>query len=71
VFHFSPNIIRMFKSKRMRWVTHVARIYILGQKPNDRNFGRPRSRWENNCMLKLICKKKDGMVRTQYSFLSG
>jgi hypothetical protein len=24
--YFSPNIIRMIKSKRMRWIGHVARM---------------------------------------------
>jgi hypothetical protein len=28
--HFSPNIIRMMKSRRMKWAEHVARIVRSG-----------------------------------------
>jgi hypothetical protein len=45
--YFSPNIIRMIKSRRMRWAGHVARMReprnayrILVEKPE----GRPRRR---------------------------
>jgi hypothetical protein len=46
----SLNIIRVIKSRSMRWAEHVARVgkrnaYIL--------FGRPRSRWEGNIILDL------------------
>jgi hypothetical protein len=49
----SPNIIRMIKSRRMRWVWHVARIgatrnayRILVRKPEGkRPLGRLRRRW--------------------------
>jgi hypothetical protein len=48
------HVIRMIKSRRMRWVGHVARTEemnnaykILVMKPEGkRPFGRPRSRWE-------------------------
>jgi hypothetical protein len=30
-FHFPPNLIRIIKSRRMRWAGHVARI---GEKTN-------------------------------------
>jgi hypothetical protein len=48
-----PNIIRMIKSRRMRWAEHVARMgekrnayRILGGKPEGkRPLGRPRSFW--------------------------
>jgi hypothetical protein len=48
----SPNIVRMIKSRRMRWARHVARmgegrgVYrILVERPEDkRPLGRPRSR---------------------------
>jgi hypothetical protein len=30
-FYFSPNIIRMIESKRMRWTRHVA---LMGKKRN-------------------------------------
>jgi len=52
----SPNIVRVIKSKRMRWTVHVARIgekigvcRILVRKPEGkRPPERPRRRWENN-----------------------
>jgi hypothetical protein len=48
----SPNIIRMFKSRRMRWAGHVARIRetrnaykILVGKPEGKGpLGKPRRR---------------------------
>jgi hypothetical protein len=48
----SPNIVRVFKSRRMRWVGHVARMEegrgayrVLVGKPEDkRPLGRPRRR---------------------------
>jgi hypothetical protein len=52
----SPNIIRVSKSKRMRWEGRVARmakrrvVYrVLIRKPEGkRPLGRPRRRWEGN-----------------------
>ena len=49
----SPNIVRVIKSRRMRWAGHVARmgeerrVYrVLVGKPNGkRPLGRPRRRW--------------------------
>jgi len=57
----SPNIVRLIKSRRMRWAGHVARmgerrgIYrILMRKPEGkRQLGRPRRRWENNIKMYL------------------
>jgi hypothetical protein len=50
----SPNIISQIKSKRMRWVGHVARmgeernVYrgLMGKPEGKRPLGRPRRRWE-------------------------
>jgi len=51
----SPNIIRVIKSRRVRWAEQVARmremgnVYILVGKPEGkRPLGRPRCRWEGN-----------------------
>jgi hypothetical protein len=63
----SPNIIRMIKSRRRRWVGHVARMgakrsayWILVRKPKaERPLGRPtRSGWT---ILKWILQREDGM----------
>jgi hypothetical protein len=50
----------MIKSRRMRWVGHVARIgevrnaYILvGKLEGRRPLGRPRRRWEDNIQMDL------------------
>jgi hypothetical protein len=57
----SPNIVRLIKSRRMRWVGHVARmekgrgVYrILVWRPEyKRPPGRPRRRWEDNLKMDL------------------
>jgi hypothetical protein len=57
----SPNIIRVTKSRRLRWAGHVARMgegrgayRVLGEKPQGRRpLGRPRRRWENNIKIDL------------------
>jgi hypothetical protein len=49
----SPDIIRQVKSRRMRWVEHVARIgeerklynILVGKPEGKRPLGRPRRRW--------------------------
>ena len=58
----SPDIIRVIKSRRMRWMRHVARLgerrglcMILDGKPEGkRQFGRPRRRWGDNIKLDLL-----------------
>jgi hypothetical protein len=57
----SPNIIRMIKSRRMRWAEHVARMgetrnayRILVGKPEGKiPLGRPRRRWADNIKMDL------------------
>ena len=57
----SPNIVRVIKSRRMRWAGHVAHMEegrgvhkVLVRKPDGkRPFGRPRRRWENNIKMDL------------------
>jgi hypothetical protein len=49
----SPNIMRVIKSRRMRWVGHVARKgrreayieFLVGKPEGKRPLGRPRRRW--------------------------
>ena len=57
----SPNIIRVIKSRRMRWAGHVARIgerrgvnrILVGKPEGRRSFGSPRRRWEDNIKIDL------------------
>ena len=52
----SLNIIRVFKSRRMRWTGHAARMgemrsayrYLLGKPDGKRPHGRPKRKWEDN-----------------------
>jgi hypothetical protein len=52
----SPSIIRIIKSRRMRWAGHVARIgekrnayrLLVGNPEGKRQLGRPRHRWVDN-----------------------
>ena len=49
----SPNIVRVIKSRRMRWAGHVARMdeergvyrVLVGKPEGRRPLGRPRRRW--------------------------
>ena len=55
----SPNIIRVIKSRRMRWVGHVVRMVerrgvcgvLVGKPEGKRPIGRPRRRWEDNIKI--------------------
>jgi len=57
----SPNIIRQIKSRRMRWVGHVARMgeerkvykVLVGKPKGKRPLGRPRHRWEDGIRMDL------------------
>jgi hypothetical protein len=57
----SPSIIRMIKSRRMRWAGHVARMgekmnahrILVGKPEGKRPLGRPRHRWVNNIKMDL------------------
>jgi hypothetical protein len=56
-----PNIVRVVKSRRMRWAGHVACMgedrgvhRVLVRKPEEKMpLGRPRRRWENNIKMDL------------------
>jgi hypothetical protein len=57
----SPNIVRVIKSRRMRWTWHVARMrerrgvfrVLVGKPEGKRTLGRPRRRWEDNIKMDL------------------
>jgi len=56
-----PNIVRVVKSRRMRWAGHVARTgedrgvhrVLVGKPEGKRPLGRPRRRWEDNIKMDL------------------
>ena len=56
--YFSPNIIWVIKSRRMRWARHIASIgdrrcaqrVLVGKPEGKRPLGRPRHRWEDITM---------------------
>ena len=61
VLYSSPNIVRVIKSRRMRWAGHVARtgeergVYrvLLGKLEGRRPLGSPRRRWVDNIKMDL------------------
>jgi hypothetical protein len=61
----SPGIIRMTKSRRMKWAGHAARIgkrnaymILVGKPKGKRPLGRPRCRWVDI----TVGLKRDRMV---------
>jgi len=58
----SPNIVRVIKSRRMRWDGHVARMgeergvsrVLVGKPEGKRPLGRPRRRWVDNIRMDLL-----------------
>jgi hypothetical protein len=57
----SPNIVRVIKSRRMRWAGLVARMgeergvyrVLVGKSEGKRPLGRPRRRWVDNIRMDL------------------
>jgi len=57
----SPHIVRVIKSRRMKWAGHVARMWarrgvykVLVGKPEGKiPLGRPRRRWDDNIKMDL------------------
>jgi hypothetical protein len=58
----SASIIRIIKSRRMRWARHVARMgekrnvyrLLVGKPVGKRPLGRPRRRWIDNIKMDLL-----------------
>ena len=56
-----PNVVRVVKSRRMRWAGHVVRMgegrgvhrVLVGKPEGKRPLGRPRHRWEFNTKIDL------------------
>jgi hypothetical protein len=57
----SPNVVRVIKSRRMRWAGHVAGIMerrgvysvLVGKSEGKRPRGRRSCRWEDNIKMDL------------------
>jgi hypothetical protein len=58
----SPSIIRIIKSRRMRWTGHVERMgekrnvyrLLVGKPEGKRLLGRPRHRWMDNIKIDIL-----------------
>jgi hypothetical protein len=56
-----PNLVRVIKSRRLRWAGHVARMgegrgvyrVLVGTSEGKRLLGRPRHKWEDNVRIDL------------------
>ena len=65
----SPNIVRVIKSRRRRWASHVARMgrsrdvyrVLVGKPEGKRPNGRPRHRREDNIKMDLQEVRCEGM----------
>jgi hypothetical protein len=59
--HSSPNIVRVIKSRGMRWEGHLARMgegrgvyrVLVGRAERKNPLGRPKRRWEDNIKMDL------------------
>jgi hypothetical protein len=72
----APSIVRVIKSRIMRWAGHVARMgerrgvcrVVVGKPERKGPLGRPRLRWEDNIKMALqdvICGCMDWIGLTQ------
>jgi len=72
----SPNIVRVIKSRRMRWAGNVARMgeerglyrVLVGKPEGRRPLGSPRCRWVDNIrtdLQKVGCGYMDGIGLAQ------
>jgi hypothetical protein len=62
MLYSSRSVIRIIKSRRMRWAGHVARMgekrnmyrLLVGKPEGKRPLGRPRRRWIDNIKMGLL-----------------
>jgi hypothetical protein len=70
----SPNIVRVIKSRRMRWAGHVGRMgegrgvyrVLIGRPEGKRPLGRSRRRWEDNIKMELRVRVFHRKVQENY-----
>ena len=68
----SPNIVRVIKSRRMKWAGHVAHMgeergahrVLVGKPEGKRPLGRPRRRWVDNIRMDVGMWTGLGWLRT-------
>jgi len=73
--YFLPNIVRVVKSRRMRWAGHVARMgkgrgvhrVLVGKPEGKRHWGDPDV--DGRIIVRWIFRKWEGVVRTGWSWL--
>ena len=76
----SPNIIRVIKSRRMRWASHIDRIekgrsafkILIGKTTGKRPLGRSRRRWEDNIRMylkKQVSIRGIGLIRLRIEII--
>jgi hypothetical protein len=61
ILYSSPSIIRIIKSRKMRWADRIARVgrkrnayrLLVGKPDGKRPLGRPRRRWVDNIRINL------------------
>jgi hypothetical protein len=72
----SPNIVKLIKSRRMRWAGQVARMgdgkgvyrVLVGRPESKKPLGRPSCRWE--VTLRWTLGRYGSMGRTGFGWLS-
>ena len=75
----SPNVTRVIKSRRLRWVGLEAKMkegrnafkILIGKPIGKRSLGRPKRRWEDNIRmaLKEIGIRGIGLIRLKIGII--
>jgi hypothetical protein len=73
ILYSSPNVVRVIKSRRMKWAGHAARMgerrvvysVLVGRPEGMRSLGRPRHREEDNIEIDFQEGGCGGMFRIE------